>query len=70
MSRVRRCDDRCHRAKGSRCRCWCGGTFHGRLGAVNREALRQGVLDVDDHGFAKGKTAYLEQIKMLEKEGV
>ena len=61
MSARRRCDDRCHKAKGDRCGCWCGGTFHGSVGAVNREALKQGTLKVEDHGFEEGKTVYLEQ---------
>jgi len=26
---VGRCDARCHNAKGSECRCICGGAFHG-----------------------------------------
>lgn len=29
MKRVRRCDSRCHNAKGKRCTCICGGRYHG-----------------------------------------
>jgi len=29
MKRTRRCDARCHNAKGKRCTCWCGGLYHG-----------------------------------------
>jgi hypothetical protein len=29
----RRCDARCHHAKGDKCRCICGGRNHGRGGA-------------------------------------
>ncbi len=61
MGRKRRCDSRCHNAKGSHCGCWCGGTFHGPVGTVNRDALRQETIKPEDHGFEKGKTVYLEQ---------
>ena len=64
LSKVRRCDDRCHRAKKPRCRCWCGGAFHGSngTGAANREALAQGMPELlEQHGFKEGETAYIEQ---------
>ena len=62
MSRVRRCDRRCHAAKGKRCRCWCGGFFHGSGGAANRAALAQDVTAVlGEAGFKQGETAYIEQ---------
>ena len=61
-SRVRRCDSRCHNAKGTRCACWCGGAFHGSAGAANRQALVEGGVEIlEEHGFKKGKTAYIEQ---------
>ena len=69
MGKVRRCDSRCHNAKGTRCRCWCGGTFHGKdgAGAANREALASGITEVlDQAGFKEGETAYIEQKKLLE----
>ena len=69
MGRARRCDSRCHTAKGSRCRCWCGGTFHSSAGAANREALRQGILEIEEHGFKKGETVYLERLKLPLEEG-
>jgi len=25
---MRRCDSRCHNAKGTRCQCWCNGRYH------------------------------------------
>lgn len=69
--RVRRCDDRCHRAKGTRCRCFCGGYYHGKngTGAVNREALTQATEEgarklLEQHGFKKGETVYIEQRKL------
>jgi hypothetical protein len=40
LSRIRRCDKRCHNAKHDKCRCWCGGTFHGSGGAANRQAVQ------------------------------
>jgi hypothetical protein len=62
MGMVRRCDKRCHSARGSRCRCWCGGFFHGSAGAVNRAALSQGMTELlEQHGFKEGETAYIEQ---------
>lgn len=70
MGKVRRCNSRCHTAKRPRCRCWCGGAFHGSAGAANREALAQGVTQVlDQAGFKEGETAYLEQ-KPLEAVNV
>ena len=64
MGKVRRCNWRCHRAKGTCCRCWCGGAFHGAngAGAANREALAQGMTELlEQHGFKEGETAYIEQ---------
>ncbi|MDP2731045.1 MAG: hypothetical protein Q8O55_11280, partial [Dehalococcoidales bacterium] len=49
-------------AKGTRCKCWCGGAFHGSAGADNRTALAQGVeSQLEQHGFKKGETVYIEQ---------
>jgi len=72
MGRVRRCDSRCHHAKGTRCKCWCGGAFHGSAGAENRAAFAQGVDDqLEQHGSKKGETVYIEQKVMpLEVESV
>ena len=65
MSKVRRCDKRCHNAKRPRCRCWCGGAFHGSAGTVNRQALQNGMAHLlEDHGFKQGETAYIEQNKL------
>ena len=70
MGKVRRCDSRCHNAKRPRCRCWCGGFFHGSGGAANREALVQAVTEADQalflqqHGFKESETAYIEQKKL------
>ena len=64
MSKIRKCDSRCHNARGRRCRCWCGGSLHEAAGAVNREALKEAVdqqLMLEQHGFKEGKTAYIEQ---------
>lgn len=64
MGRQRRCDWRCHTAKGPRCLCWCGGHFHGSAGAINRDALHKGLVDIQEHGFESGKTEYREQMKL------
>lgn len=67
MGKVRRCDSRCHNARRPRCRCWCGGFFHGKdgAGAVNREALQNAEQDfLEQHGFKTGETAYIERKEM------
>jgi hypothetical protein len=75
MRRIRRCDSRCHKAKSPRCKCWCGGAFHGEKGAANREsfvqAVEQGMEEqlLTEHGFKKGETAYIEQAKLDLGEG-
>ena len=73
MGKVRRCNSRCHNARRPRCRCWCGGTFHGSAGAASREALAHGLLNLEHlekHGFkTDGTTAYIEQ-KSLEATNV
>lgn len=72
MGRIRTCSSRCHNAKKPRCRCWCGGHYHGSQGAGNREALVQAVTDADQalllqqHGFKEGETKYVQQLQ-LEK---
>lgn len=38
--RTRVCNATCHNAKGSKCRCWCGGKFHGTGGAAAREEFK------------------------------
>jgi hypothetical protein len=65
VGKVRRCDKRCHNAKGPRCRCWCGGFFHGSAGAANRQALQAGMAHLlEEHGFKEGETAYIEQNRL------
>ena len=69
MGRVRRCDSRCHKAKGNRCACWCGGHFHGSAGADNRAALARGGVELlEENGFKKGETAYIEQKELPLEE--
>jgi hypothetical protein len=72
VGRVRRCDSRCHHAKGTRCTCWCGGAFHGSAGAANRAALNRGGVELlEQNGFKKGETVYIEQKELpLEVESV
>ena len=65
MGRVRKCDKRCHNAKGSRCSCFCGGAFHGSAGAANRASLQEGVTELlEQHGFKQGETAYIAQTEL------
>lgn len=71
MGRVRKCNGRCHNAKGTRCRCICGGFFHGVNGAgtANRKALHQATEEeakelLEQHGFKKDETVYIEQRKL------
>jgi len=62
MGRVRRCNGRCHNAKRPRCRCWCGGFFHGSGGVANRQALQDGVTGFfQEPGFKQAETVYIEQ---------
>ena len=69
MGKVRRCDKRCHSARGTRCRCFCGGFFHGSAGAANRAALAQGATELlEEHGFKKGETAYIGQEELPLKD--
>lgn len=74
MGKVRRCNARCHNAKRPRCRCWCGGHFHGSGGAANRAGLLQAVneaaerLHLEQAGFKEGETVYIEQ-KEIPLEG-
>ncbi|MDD5537781.1 MAG: hypothetical protein PHF12_02305 [Candidatus Omnitrophica bacterium] len=69
MGKVRRCDKHCHSAKGIRCKCWCGGFFHGSGGAGNRAALAQGATELlEEHGFKKDETAYIGQEELPMKE--
>ena len=75
MARVRRCNSRCHNAKRPRCRCWCGGFFHG-VNEVSNRALLNGLSDnpralaklLQEHSFKKGETAYIDQKKLPREE--
>lgn len=35
----RTCGERCHKAQRLKCRCWCGGLFHGEGGQAARDAF-------------------------------
>lgn len=48
---TRRCDGKCHNAKGDRCNCICGGRNHG-VGEV--QAIRNAREDVEDVLNAEG----------------
>ena len=65
-SRIRKCNSRCHHAKGTRCKCVCQGFYHRADGAANRQALTQHTEEevietLEQHGFKDGETAYIEQ---------
>ena len=65
MGKVRHCGKRCHEAKGTRCKCWCGGFFHGSGGASNRTALLSGLTRVDERpDYRNGECKYIEQTKL------
>ncbi len=64
MNRTRRCDDRCHNAAGTRCKCWCGGFFHGEESTANRGKVEEAVQFLEEHGAKPGKSAYISQRKM------
>jgi len=65
MGKVRHCGKRCHEAKGTRCKCWCGGFFHGTGGSINRSALVSGLTRVEDRpDYHNGECKYIEQTKM------
>ncbi len=66
MGKGRKCNYRCHNEKGTRCRCWCEGQFHGTQGVSARAALKLGSWAMPPQ-FAEGKTAYIEQ-KELQLE--
>lgn len=48
---VRRCDARCHKAKLPRCKCVCGGLFHGaaRIPDGIRKAREKYEEEVEKH---------------------
>lgn len=64
--RIRICGKRCHTARGTRCKCVCLGFYHGKNGAMNRQVLSEMTEEeakktLEQHGFKKGETAYIEQ---------
>jgi len=66
MGRVRVCSRRCHEARGTRCKCICGGFYHSAAGATNRAALFQATeaeakLLLEQHGFKNGEAEFVHQ---------
>lgn len=56
MGKTRVCGKRCHIAKCAKCRCWCGGLFHGDGGRESREAFAQEFsvhVPTTEAGFGK-----------------
>lgn len=58
MGKVRVCGATCHKAKRPKCRCWCGGLFHGAGGQEARDAFAQ-EFGVDE--LPTTERAFLEQ---------
>jgi len=66
MGRIRRCDRRCHQAKGTRCACVCQGFYHGKNEAMNRQALSEMTEEevkktLEEHGFKNGESRFVWQ---------
>lgn len=67
MPRSRHCGKQCHAAKGDKCRCWCGGAFHGPKGAALRQALEGGKKELlEEHGYVEGATHYIKQAPLRD----
>ncbi|MDD5701388.1 MAG: hypothetical protein PHU23_04980 [Dehalococcoidales bacterium] len=55
-----RCDARCHNAKGEKCKCMCGGRFHGKSrqpGGVEqaiREAWDSAIPEIERTAASQG----------------
>ena len=68
-----RCDAKCHNAAGTRCRCMCGGRFHGAAhqpggiqGAVRKhwnEVFDEAMKQAQEHGMELKSTPY--QLSLL-----
>lgn len=39
MAKHQVCGGQCHNAKCAKCRCWCGGVFHGAAGELARQTF-------------------------------
>lgn len=66
MGRIRKCNGRCHQAKGTRCACVCQGFYHGKNGNVNRQALSEMTEEevkqtLEEHGFKNGESRFVWQ---------
>jgi len=62
-NRTRRCDSRCHNAKGKKCCCLCGGTYHG-VGRMLRVLVSQNQKSLISKLEADGNTILMAQISM------
>ena len=47
MGKTRVCGAACHKAKGNKCRCWCGGVFHGSGALDARKGQPDLFADMD-----------------------
>ena len=56
---VGRCDSRCHNAKGTKCRCVCGGVFHG---VGDRIAIEDAGHLADDELMENARKIYTGKV--------
>ena len=68
MGKTRICGKRCHNALHGKCRCWCGGTFHGTAGLDARLAFC-GELIVDKLPTTEEKFNTLTQPSLFGPKG-
>ena len=47
MGKIKKCDSRCHNAKGKRCKCWCEGRYHGLGNEKANELFDRDLEDVE-----------------------
>lgn len=65
------CDGKCHNAEGTRCRCMCGGRFHGAArqpgGVVEviRKNWEEAIGEVEAEALARGAVLDLDPMREL-----
>lgn len=71
---TRRCDAKCHNAKGNKCNCICGGRFHGKGIKQARKELtsktREEIKKLNKNGqldFIKTQTTIYDHIKQTRQ---
>jgi hypothetical protein len=68
---VRVCGKTCHAAKGAKCRCWCGGLFHGSGGLAARQAFADafGCTELPTTEMAFNETTAQQNLFGTESDG-